>query len=483
MMTSGLNVGAVIAVVLVAAFIDLLDVSIVSVAAPSIAEDLGASAAELQWLVATYTAGLGCALIVSGMMGDLYGRRRVFLAGLAAFTVTSALCALAASPEMLIAFRVAQGLAAGVMVPQVLGIIRGSLDGSARSKALGAYGAVLGLASVAGPLLGGLLVDANLFDPSWRGIFLINIPIGIITLIIGAKVLPYDRRDENSASPDWWGAALLMVITAATLIPLVQGREWGWPWEAFALLGLAFLGAVGLIQFERRRTRAGLPVVLDPELFRVRSFSAALLIVILFFGSLGPFFLFLVLYLQAGLGFSALMAGLVMVPYAVGSILTSGVGVQFAARLGRTLLIAGAVLLAASQMYLWAVVNGSSDPGYWALALPLFVGGLGLGLAAPSLIDVALGGVPKESASTAAGVLTTASQLGSALGVALLGVVFFGVIDSLAPEQIASGFSDALLSTLPYTAIGYVVCAGLMFFLPAGAASAVAATSRQKVSE
>jgi MFS family permease len=218
-----------VAVVLIAALMDLLDATIVSVAAPDIAEDLGASQAALQWTLAGYALAIGAGLITGGRVGDQFERRRVVLLGLAGFALASAGCALAPNPEVLIATRVAQGLAGGLMVPQVFGIIRSSLGPETRGRALGAYGAVLGLASVAGPLLGGLLVDADLFGLGWRTIFWVNIPVALVGLALRARFLP-ESWAPGGARLDLSGAALAAAAAVLVLLPLVQGRGWGWPW-------------------------------------------------------------------------------------------------------------------------------------------------------------------------------------------------------------------------------------------------------------
>lgn len=459
-----------LAVVLVAAFMDLLDVSIVAVAAPAIAADLGSSEAALQWMVAGYTLALGAGLVTGGRIGDLYGRRRAFLVGLAAFTLTSALCALAPTSTLLVVGRVLQGLSAGLMVPQVLGIIRASFEPEARAKALGAYGAVLGLASVAGPLLGGLLVDADIAGVGWRAIFWVNVPVGILGLLVGVRVLR-ESREEGRVRLDIPGAFLAAGVAVLVLLPLIQGREWGWPWWSFALLALSVPTAIAFVARESRLARSGGQPLLDPALLKVRSFAAGLVVVLFFFGSIGAFFLLLVLYLQLGTDRSALATGVIMLPYAVGSVITSGIGVQLAPRAGRVLLISGALVLGGSQALMWAVVRGGEDPGYWLLGLPLFIGGLGLGLAAPSLINVVLAGVPARDAGAAGGVLTTVSQVGAAVGVAVLGVVFFDTLE----ESFATGaapsvaYADAFTAVLPFQVGAYALAAVLMLALPATA--------------
>ncbi len=312
-----------VAVVLIAAFMDLLDATIVSLAAPAIAEDLGASEAALQWTLAGYALAIGAGLITGGRVGDQFGRRRVFLLGLAGFALASAGCALAPTPEALIATRVAQGLAGGLMVPQVFGIIRSSLGPGTRGKALGAYGAVLGLASVAGLLLGGFLVDADLFGLGWRAIFWVNIPVAIVGLVLGARFLP-ESRAPGGARLDLPGAALAAAAAVLLLLPLVQGRDWGWPWWGFVLLALSVPTAALFVLRERRLIARGGQPILDPALLRVRAFAGGLAVSLLFFGAIGSFFLLLALYLQVGTGRSALDTGLIILPYALGSIVTSG---------------------------------------------------------------------------------------------------------------------------------------------------------------
>lgn len=471
MITSGRVALIAVAVVLLADFMELLDATIVSVAAPEIMRELGASESALQWTVAGYTLAMGAVLVTGGRLGDQFGRRRVFLGGLSGFGVASVLCALAPSPEVLIATRVLQGLAGGLMVPQVFGIIRSSLGPAARAKAFGAYGAVLSLASVAGPLLGGFLVDADLFDLGWRAIFWVNIPIAIAGLILGARYLPESAAEEKPRL-DVPGAVLGAVTSVLALLPLVQGREWGWPWWGYAMMASSLLTGGLFLLWGRRVSSRGEQPVFDPALLRVRSFSGGLAASTLFFGAVGSFFFLFSLYLQLGLGMSAWETGLVIVPYAAGAIVTSGVGVQFAGRAGRALLIGGALVLAVSQVVLLLVVRDGAHPGHWLLALPLFIGGLGLGLTAPSLVNVILAGVPARAAGSAGGVLTTVSQIGSAVGVAVLGGIFFGGVDGAlsAGRAVADGFVAAFVAILPWQIGFYVLAAVLMVLLPARAA-------------
>lgn len=458
-------------VVLFASFMDLLDVTIVTVAAPHIAADLNASPAQLQWMLAAYILALGSGLITGGRIGDDYGRRRVFLAALTAFAVASAACALAPTAGALIAVRAVQGLAGGFMVPQVFGIIRSSFEPAAMAKAFGAYGAVQGLASVAGPLIGGALVDADLAGLGWRTIFWINIPVAVVALVLGWRVLPESRAAAHSRL-DVIGALLASVGVLLVLLPLVQGRDWGWPTWGWALLAAGVLVLAGFLRYESALARRGGEPVLDPDLLRVRPFVAGLAASVLFFGGLASFFLVVSIYLQAGTGRSAWDTGLVILPYAIGAMLTSGAGVALAARAGRALLLTGSLTLAASQALLWWLVrDGSTTPGYWPLAGAMFLGGLGLGLGAPILVNVVLAGVPGRRAGAAGGVLSTVNQIGGAVGVAVLGTVFFNAASSAgsatAPAEL---FGDALAQVMPWQVATYLLAAVAMLALPKTAA-------------
>uniref|UniRef100_UPI0031D45EA4 MFS transporter n=1 Tax=Streptomyces hawaiiensis TaxID=67305 RepID=UPI0031D45EA4 len=467
---SGAGASLALLVVLFSSFMDLVDATIVTVAAPAIARDTGADDAQIQWTIAAYTLALGAGLITGGRLGDQFGRKRLFLIGLAGFMVTSALCALAVGPGMLIGMRAAQGLAAGIMVPQVFGVIRASFAPAERAKAFGAYGAVQGLAAVAGPLLGGLLVEADLFGLGWRTIFWINVPISVVALVVGAKVLP-ESRSASTGRPDLVGALLAASGILLLLLPIIQTETWGWTTVSYALLaaGVALLAI--FLAYERKLAGSGGEPAFDPALLKIRAFTVGLGASVLFFGGIGSFFLTLSVYLQAGTGRTAWETGLVILPYALGSIVTSGLGVALAARAGRALLITGSLTVAASQLVLLAVIGDDSDPGYWLLALALFIGGLGLGLAAPILVNVVLAGVPGRDAGAAGGVLSTVNQIGAAIGIAVLGTVFFAAVTGSTTD--APGAADhghALSVVLVVSAVLYLVAGLVMLALPKTAA-------------
>ncbi|PAM99254.1 MFS transporter [Streptomyces sp. Alain-F2R5] len=465
-LASGPSANVALLVVLFASFMDLVDATIVTVAAPAIAREMGASDAQIQWTIAAYTLALGAGLITGGRLGDQFGRKRLFMIGLAGFTVTSALCALAVTPGMLIGMRAAQGLAAGIMVPQVFGVIRASFAPAERAKAFGAYGAVQGLASVAGPLLGGLLVEADLFDLGWRTIFWINVPISILALVVGARALP-ESRSPSSARLDLVGALLAASGILLLLLPIIQTGAWGWNAASYVLLASGIILLTLFLAYERSLVSRGDEPAFDPALLSIRAFAIGLGASLLFFGGIGSFFLTLSVYLQAGTGRSAWETGLVILPYALGSVATSGVGVALAARAGRALLITGSLTIAASQLALLAVIRDGSAPGYWLLALALFIGGLGLGLAAPVLVNVVLAGVRGRNAGAAGGVLSTVNQIGGAIGIAVLGTIFFAAVDE--PTTGAPGPADyghALSIVLVISAVLYLAAGLVMLALP-----------------
>ncbi|MEU0244267.1 MFS transporter [Streptomyces sp. NPDC006235] len=460
-------------VVLFSSFMDLVDATIVTVAAPAIARDMGAGDAQIQWTIAAYTLALGAGLITGGRLGDQFGRKRLFMSGLVGFMVTSALCALAVTPGMLIGMRAAQGLTAGIMVPQVFGVIRASFAPAERAKAFGAYGAVQGLASVAGPLLGGLLVEADLFDLGWRTIFWINVPISILALAIGARVLP-ESRSASTARLDLVGALLAASGILLVLLPIIQTETWGWTAVSYALLAAGIILLTLFLAYERSLAGRGGEPVFDPALLRIRAFAIGLSASVLFFGGIGSFFLTLSVYLQLGTGRTAWETGLVILPYALGSVITSGLGVALAAKAGRALLITGSLTIAASQLVLLTVVRDGSDPGFWLLALGLFIGGLGLGLAAPILVNVVLAGIPGRNAGAAGGVLSTVNQIGGAIGIAVLGTIFFAAVTgSTTAAPGLAVYGHALSIVLVVTAVLYLVAALVMLALPKAAAEHV----------
>ncbi len=422
-----------LALVLGGTFMAVFDNFVVNVAIPTIQRDLHASFAQVQFVIAGYALAYAVTLVTGGRLGDIYGRKRLFLLGLAGFTAASALCGLAPGPGVLVGARLLQGLAAAVLTPQVLSIIQVTFPPQERARAFGLFGAVAGLAAAAGQGLGGLLVQADLLGLSWRAAFLVNLPIGVAVLL-AARALLAESRSATATGLDPGGVALLTAALFLVAFPLVAGREAGWPWWAWACLAAAAPALAGFVAFERARTARGDTPLVVLRLFRARTFVAGLLVGLLSNAATAGFFLGLVLYLQLGLRFSPLDAGLVQLPGAVGFTLAATLMARLDARLGSRLVLAGLALNVATFVAGVLVIRASPEGlprlGFAAL---IFGQAFGAGTASPRLTGVVLAEIGRDDAGAAAGVLATAQQIGGALGVALIGVVLFGVLAGHAP--------------------------------------------------
>ena len=412
-------------VVLLAMFMAGFDIWVVNVAAPSLQRDLHVSDAALQLIVGGYAFMYASGMVTGGRLGDLAGYRRMFLAGVASFAVASLLCGLARSPAELVGARLLQGLAGAVMVPQVLALITATFPAPQRPRALAWFGVTMGLAFVSGQILGGLLLQADVFGLGWRAIFLVNVPVGAATLTAAALVVPRTRGHRRPRL-DPPGAAGVSASVALALVPLALGHDEGWPAWTWACLAACVPVFALTLAWERRLARRGGEPLLDLPLFGDRAFAAgaALNFALVFF--FGSFMFVLTLLLQAGLGQSPLRAGLEAGPLALAFTTMSVLGPRLAARLGPWSITLGAGLdvLGTIALLLTGVRYGGHLTG-WDLAPATAVIGLGQGMALPSLIGAALSHVPPERAGAAAGILTTAQQFGAASGVAIIGAVFY----------------------------------------------------------
>jgi EmrB/QacA subfamily drug resistance transporter len=419
-------------ILLLAAFMNLLDVSIVNIAIPSIQRDLHASYADVQWALAGYTLAYALVLITGGRLGDTFGRKRLFLIGVTGFTIMSALCGAAQSPGELIACRVVQGAMGAIMVPQVLAVIQVIFPPKERIKALAGFGVTAGLGTVSGPLLGGLLIQHNLFGLGWRPIFLINVPVGIIAVAASA-MLVRESRAPRPPRLDPVGVGLISAALLLLLYPLVEGRQLGWPTWTFVSMAAAAPVLAAFIGYERVKTRRDGSPLVPMSLFRDRGFSAGMAIALAFFLGIASFGLVLTLFLQLGLGFTPLHAGLTFLPFSVGVLVSSGAAARLAPRFGRGVTMAGALIIAAGMAGLVAIVH-HYGPGVttWELTPGLAAAGLGLGAVIAPLADIVLDGVPRQDAGSASGVFNTGLQLGNSIGIAVIGVIFFGLLGTQA---------------------------------------------------
>ncbi|WP_018566168.1 MFS transporter [Streptomyces sp. PsTaAH-124] len=418
---------AALFVILAAEVMDLLDAVVTNIAGPSIRADVGGGASTLQWLAAAYTLSMAVGLVTGGRLGDIHGRRRMFLVGAGGFTLGSFLCAIAMSPEMLIGARVVQGLFGAVMLPQGLGMIKEMFPPKESQKAFGLFGPVMGLSAVCGPILAGWLVDADYFGTGWRMIFLINLPLGAAALLGAVRYLP---RGRSGSKPRLDIPGMILVSLGAMLIifPLVQGREYDWPLWTFLMMGASVLVFIAFGAYESRRSRAGQDPLVIPGLFRKRGFSGGMALGLVFFSTMQGFMLVFNLYTQIGLGYSPLKAGLVMVPWSGGMIVGFGLA-QAVARFGRAVLQAGTLVMALGVFGIWLTLDmAGSGVGPWQLLPALLVTGVGMGLLMAPFFDIVLASVEQHETGSASGTMTAIQQLGGAFGVALLGTVFFGLL-------------------------------------------------------
>jgi EmrB/QacA subfamily drug resistance transporter len=428
-------------VLLAGTFMVILDFFIVNVAIPSLQRELNAEAAAIEWIVAGYGLTYAAGLIIGGRLGDLYGRRRIFAVGLAVFTFASAGCGLAPDAALLIVARGAQGAGAALLAPQVLAIIGVTYIGADRGRAFAIYGVVLGLASVCGQVVGGLLIRADLLGLGWRGCFLVNIPIGLAALLLAQSLVP-ESRAPIGRHLDGSGAVLISLAISILLLPLIEGRRQGWPIWTWLSLAAAVALFGGFIHQQRQHAAP----LIDPALFRAPRFRIGLLAVLALFGGVASFFLVLALYLQQGRGLDALAAGLMFTTLAGAFSAASLVAGRIAQRMGRPPLMVGGLGMAAGLLGLRVTVGWIGTGGSPLLLVPaLLLDGAGMGLVMAPLVANALAGLPAHDAGAAAGVLAAVQQFANALGVALIGLVFFGVLAQAPPAvAYATAFSASL---------------------------------------
>ncbi|WP_244316248.1 MFS transporter [Streptomyces albidochromogenes] len=458
-----------LAIVMTAAFMDLVDVTIVNIAIPSIQQDLGATFGAIQWITAGYALAFAAGLITGGRLGDIYGRKRLFLIGIGGFTLASALCGFAGDPEILVASRVLQGAMAALMVPQVLSIVHATFPAHERGKVFGLFGAIVGLGAVSGPILGALLTEWNLFGLQWRPIFLINLPVGVAGLILGARFIS-ESKAPKALRLDLVGVALATLGLLMLIYPLTRGEELDWPlWGHLSMIASPAVFAL-FVAYERYKTRKDGSPLVELALFKVKSFAAGIAVQLTFGVALGIFFLVWTLYMQVGLGWTALRAGTTGIPFSIAVSLAAGLSVQqLVPRFGRKVLQAGALTMVAGLLlYIWEADRYGTAIHPWQMALPLVVMGLGMGLIVAPLTDAVLSEVPREHAGSASGLINTMQQMGNALGLGLVSVVFFGVMDDhLAPGQVGTAFVSAFQNALWWATAVLVAIFCLMFALPA----------------
>ena len=445
----------VFAVVIAANIMDLMDATIVNVAGPSIRLALGGGASTLQWLPAGYTLAFAVFLITGARLGDMFGRRRLFLIGSAGFTVMSAACAVAPSMETLIVFRVLQGSFGALMIPQGFGMLKEVFAEDEMSKVFGAFGPMMGLSILAAPILAGALVEANLWGIGWRLVFLINVPIGIAAFAGAVRVLP-GTVAHPGIRLDAIGMVLIGAALTVIIYPLIQGRADSWPAWTFVSLGAGIVLLGAFVLWDRRPH--GDPLI-EPGLLSNRTYTSGILVALAFFGAFGGLLLCVSLFGQLGEHWSPIHAGLTLMAMVVGMIIGMGAGFALVGRLGRHLLHLGVAIVAAGTVVLALTATGTRTASTMDLAPGLFLIGLGAGSSIGQLFDFILAGVSMDQVGSASGVLEAVQQLSSALGVAVLGTIFFSAFRHHLPTHAIAITAWACLAPIAITFL-------LLFKLP-----------------
>lgn len=427
--------------VLLGAALPMVDFFIVNVALPTIDRDLNAGPALLEMVVAGYGVAYAVLLVLGGRLGDMFGRRTLFLWGLTAFALTSLACGVAPNAWTLVGARVAQGAAAALLLPQALATIQSSTSGSSRGKALSWYGATAGVASTVGQVLGGVLVSADIAGSGWRAVFLVNVPVAAVALVLALRAVP-ETRSQNPAGIDRSGTVLLALALIALLLPLTEGRAAGWPLWSWVLLAVFPFAAAAFVAVERRGERLGRIPLLPPSLVRLHSVRSGLLLAVPFFLGFGGFMFVVAVAMQDGLRFGALAAGAALTPLCAAFFAASLLGPRAVARFGARTVTYGSLVQAAGLLALAGTCHwGWPHLGIWALAPSMAFLGFGQGFVAPVVIRIVLSEVPPAQAGVGGGAMATTQQSSLALGVATLGTLFLTLVSSV-------GIRDALVWTL-----------------------------------
>lgn len=423
-------------VVALAFVMDLLDTTIVNVAIPTIQSNLGATYATIQWLLAGYSLSFALLLITGGRMGDVFGYKKLFMIGVGGFTLASLLSGVATGPLMLIIARLVQGSMAALMVPQVMSLMQVMYKPEERAAVNGLFGALGGMAASLGPIVGGLLLKANIAGLSWRPLFLINIPVGVFALLMASKYLP-DGKSEHPLKLDITGTGIILVAMTLLVFPLIQGREYGWPLWAYIMLVASLPVFVIFAKWQVvKMKKDGSPLVV-PSMFKKRAFNAGLLINLIFEAAMLSFFLTFTLILQIGLGFTAIHAAITGLPVAIGiGVTMATMGEKVIPKLGRRSVSIGTTVMATGLAVTYLVLfHYGRGIHSWQLIPGQLLVGIGMGFVFASLFAVVLNGVDTKHAGAASGILNAVQQVGGAVGIALIGVVFFGQINHAASKS------------------------------------------------
>ena len=458
---------------LTAGFMNLIDVTIVNVALPTLQSSLSATESQIEWVVAAYILVFALCLLPAGRLGDVVGRRRMFIIGVSIFTLGSALCGVAPDMDTLIAARVLQGIGGGIMTPQTLAIVPAIFPPSERGFVFSFFGLTAGLATVTGPVLGGMLIHVDLFGLDWRPIFLVNIPVGALAIVAALRFIP-SLPGAKDTRIDLIGVGLAALTLLLVLFPLVEGRELDWPLWCFVMMIASIPTGWVFLRWQRHRDRVRKPQLLPVELMHNTLFLVGICMVAVLFSGVPGFFFVFAQYLQNGYGLSALQSGLTTLPFSVGVLVASLASGKLGNRWPRRRITVGAVCLAGGMISLrYLTLHMGESIDQISMAPSLLIGGIGLGITIAPLFQVVLSTVESGDAGSASGTLQSFQQVGGAFGVAIMGQIFFsrlqtGVASSGTAASNASTdvFMTAMSQAIIYNALAFVAVALLVRVLP-----------------
>ena len=460
-----------LAVLLAGFFMALVDATIVNVALPSIRTSLDASESTLSWIISGYALTFGLALIPSGRLGDRFGHKWVYIIGIVLFTAASAYCGIAANDFDIIIGRVLQGLAGGIFVPAVGSFIQLLFNGKERGKAFAIMGSVIGISSAVGQIAGGLLIQAFGEAEGWRWVFFVNLPIGILTAIFAIRLLPAgDAHADRSNRMDWFGVLLLSAGMVAILVPLIQGQQDGWhAWTWWTMAA----GVAGLVLFAIWQvvfTKRGGSALVPPRLFHHASFTFGVILALVYFAAFTSIFFTLSILWQGGLGHTALESGLLTIPFAIGTAVISSQSTKWAAKIGRSVLVIGAAMVALGLGITWYLLANLAvaDLNSWMLLPGLLLAGAGNGFFLAPNVQFIVATVDNSEAGAASGVVQTMQRVGTAIGVAIIGSILFAALtpEKMVPGLIGQAFKDGASAAMLTSALMALAAFFLVFTLP-----------------
>ncbi|PRX04317.1 UNVERIFIED_ORG: EmrB/QacA subfamily drug resistance transporter [Martelella mediterranea] len=451
-------------VLIAASFMNLLDATIVNVALPVIGRDLNAHSSSLEWIVAGYVMVFALALMPCGRLGDIIGKKRMFLFGVGFFTLASACSGAAPNIATLVVARLCQGLGAAIMAPQVLALVQDMFASKERSSAFSLFGIASGIAIVSGPLIGGWLIAVDLFGLEWRSIFYINVPVGIAAVIAGRILIPDIAASERPVL-DTTGVIIIASAFVLLIFPLVEARRFGWPLWCFAMIAAAFPVFAAFYFFERRRDKNGLSQLLPVSLMRNHAYALGGFIALMFYSTPAGLFMTFAIFLQQGFGFTPLEAGLSTIPFPLGAFLSAITNSRLSDRFLKGRILAASAVMAVGYLALFIVVqHADRDLAIIDFALPLFICGFSLGMTASPLFQIILSDVPARDAGSASGALQAIQQAGSALGIAIASALFFSMIAQR--QQAGAETANAYVAGFS-ASIGYMILAMATVFVAA----------------